>query len=75
MKEKLTITIEKNLIPLAKRTAKRRGKSLSSIIEDLLLSLHGEAQSPFSERWRGKFKLAKLESDGRTEFLHNRYKI
>ncbi len=36
MNKKLTIRINKSLIKKAKRTAKARGRSLSSIVEDYL---------------------------------------
>jgi hypothetical protein len=53
MKTKLTVTIDEELIPRAKRYARGKGMSLSSLIErDLMRDLASE--SPFSQRWRGK---------------------
>jgi hypothetical protein len=55
MKTKLTITIDEDLIPLAKQQARLQNKSLSSLIESALRSLaSGEARS-FARRWRGRF--------------------
>jgi Arc/MetJ family transcription regulator len=59
MKTKLTITVDEELLPRAKRYARRRGVSLSSLIESALRDLTGEnARGSFSERWRGTMALA-----------------
>lgn len=56
MKTKLTVTIDRNLLPQAKRYARARGVSLSELIEASMRKLGTEAQGPtFSSRWRGKF--------------------
>ena len=56
MKTKLTVTIDRDLLPKAKRYARERGLSLSEVIEANLrrLSDGGETKS-FASRWRGKF--------------------
>ena len=54
-KSKLTVTIDRDLIPRAKRYARARGVSLSSLIEDALREMSSEARAPFSHRWRGAF--------------------
>ena len=58
MKSKLTITVDSEILPLAKRHAKRKGVSLSSLIEQALREMTKEQEPSFSEKWRGKFKLA-----------------
>ncbi len=55
MKNKLTVTVERDLIPKAKAYAKLHGTSLSEIIEDTFKRLPGNTGSSFSGRWRGKF--------------------
>ena len=63
MKKKLTITVDAELLPTAKRYARSRGVSLSSIIEDSLRMLSEELEPSFVERWRGRFKPASREGD------------
>jgi len=72
MKTKLTITVEANLVPRAKRYARRRGVSLSSLIEEALRDMAaGEAPS-FAERWRGRFEPASRD-DERFRALAEKY--
>lgn len=56
MKRKLTITVDEELIPIAKRYARSRGVSLSSLIEDSLRETTAERSQSFATRWRGKFR-------------------
>jgi hypothetical protein len=63
MKAKLTITIDEELIPEAKRHAKSRGISLSQLIENALRALTVEGRPSFSQRWRGKFEPAGREDE------------
>ena len=58
MKQKLTVTVDAELIPVAKRHARSRGVSLSSLIEQSLREITGEDGPTFSSRWRGKFQAA-----------------
>lgn len=56
MKTKLTVTIDRDLLPRAKRYARSRGVSLSEIIENSLRRLSSSDETPsFSARWRGQF--------------------
>jgi len=72
MKQKLTITVDGELVPKAKRYARAQGVSLSSLIETELRDLvSGEAPS-FVSRWRGKFEPAERE-DSRYEALAKKY--
>ena len=63
MKTKLTITIDAALLPRAKRYARQRGVSLSSLIEDALRDMAAEQTSSFVDRWRGRFEPAAREDD------------
>ena len=72
MKQKLTITVDADLLPLAKRYARSRGVSLSSLIEQSLREMAGENTQSFTSRWRGKFREA--DRDGpRYEALAKKY--
>jgi hypothetical protein len=58
VKTKLTITVDRDLLPKAKESARRRGVSLSSIVEQALRGIDSGEGPTFSERWRGKFQPA-----------------
>ena len=63
MKRKLTLTVDNDLTHRAKRLARKRGKSLSALIEDLLKReteyATGKARAAtFSERWGGQMTLS-----------------
>ena len=62
MKQKLTITVDAELVPVAKRYARSRGVSLSSIIEQSLREVAGEQAPSFAARWRGKFRPAERDN-------------
>ena len=72
MKTKLTITVDADLIPRAKRWAQARGVSLSSVIEDALRDLTAEEATSFVERWRGAFEPA-TRDDNRFRALADKY--
>ena len=72
MKTKLTITVDRDLVPRAKQMARERGVSLSSIIEGALRELTEPDAPSFSQRWRGAFRLSD-EADARAEALRNKY--
>ena len=58
MKAKLTLTIERDLIPKAKNYARGRGVSLSQLVEGSLARMTATGSEPFSRRWQGRFKEA-----------------
>src|SRR5262249_23406609 len=62
MKTKLTLTIDEDLIPQAKRYAEARRDSLSGLVEKALQDLTQTQEIPFSKRWRGKFKASRRAS-------------
>ena len=72
MKTKLTITVDERLLPEAKRFAKRKGTSLSSLIEQALRAASAAEAETFAARWRGKFKAAR-RGDQRYRSLAKKY--
>ena len=58
MKKKLTITVDEDLLPRAKRHARARGVSLSSLIEASLREMAAGDTPSFASRWRGRFEAA-----------------
>ncbi len=73
MKTKLTLTIDRELIPLAKRHAQARGVSLSELVETGLRRLNTDANTPsFASRWRGKFAVVN-RGDARYRALAKKY--
>lgn len=73
MKKKLTITIDSELIPVAKRYARHQGISLSGLIERYLAETAYDKQESIASRWRGKFRPADLDGDPRYDFLAKKY--
>ena len=72
MKKKLTITVDAELIPRAKRYARSRRVSLSSLIEQSLREMAGEDTPSFASRWRGRFQPAQRD-DVRYDILAKKF--
>jgi len=73
MKTKLTVTIERDLVPEAKRFARSRGISLSQLIEEALRDEMAPSGEPtFAARWRGRLRPAERE-DARYRHLAEKY--
>jgi Arc/MetJ family transcription regulator len=73
MKTKVTVSIDDELVPRAKRSAQRKGISFSEFVEASLRSVTEEPESTsFSQRWRGKFHPASGD-DERYKALAKRY--
>ena len=72
MKTKLTITVDSELLPRAKRYARSRGVSLSSLIEASLREVAEEDTPSFASRWRGRFEAAHRDGS-RYEALARKY--
>ena len=72
MKTKLTLSIDARLIPRAKRYARARGVSLSSVVEEALQRLASDESPSFVERWRGRFE-ADSKDDERFRALAEKY--
>lgn len=79
MKTKLTLTIDSGISHRAKSLARKRGSSLSQMVEDLLADQMGPTvrepkKKPFSERWAGRMKLSG-KNDLRSRRLKRKYGI
>jgi post-segregation antitoxin (ccd killing protein) len=72
MKSKLTLSIDRDLLPAAKRFARTRGVSLSALVEDALRDAIEPDAAGFVDRWRGAFRLAELD-DERYRALAEKY--
>lgn len=58
MKTKLTLSVEKSLLPVARRCARQRGRSLSAMVEDYFRNMTREGEPTFSQKWSGRFRAA-----------------
>lgn len=74
MKRKLNLTIDKALIPLSKRYARKQGKSVSELVESLLRELVFQDAPTFSEKWKGRFR-ANAKEGPRYDKLKDRYQL
>ena len=72
MRRKLTVTVDEEILPRAKRFARSRGTSLSRLIEETLRDLSRSPTVSFSRRWRGAFQPAG-RSDARYRRLARKY--
>jgi post-segregation antitoxin (ccd killing protein) len=72
MKMKLTVTIDRDLIPRAKERARAEGISLSCLIERALSDLTAAETESFAQRWRGRFRAAD-RTDARYRALKRKY--
>lgn len=73
MKQKLTITVDSELLCLARNYAQGRGVSVSSLFEQALREMGIQEAPTFAEKWRGKFQPAERENDPRYDSLANKY--
>ena len=72
MKSKLTLTINREIIGKAKIFVRRRGTSISALVEKILAKTIDEKKDPFVARWTGKFELAEKD-EKRYQKLKQRY--
>ena len=72
MKQKLTITVDPQVLIAAKRHARSRGVSLSAMIEQSLRDETVVGEPSFASRWRGRFRAAERD-DPRYEALARKY--
>ena len=73
MKQKVTISIDADLLPAAKQHAAEQGVSLSSLVEHSLMAFGVKHPIPFATRWRGKFKPAEGDPPSDAEVDELRY--
>ncbi|TVR51012.1 MAG: hypothetical protein EA425_08175 [Puniceicoccaceae bacterium] len=79
MKTKLTLTVDRGISHRAKSLARRRGSSLSQIVEDLLAEQLGVAarkqkEVTFSQRWAGRMELTDKD-DPRSRKLKLKHRL
>ena len=72
MKQKVTITVDAELLPAARRYARLQGVSLSALIERSLRDVVDEDVPSFASRWRGQFRSAERD-DARYDALADKY--
>ena len=72
MKRKLTITMDEELLPVAKLYARSRGVSLSSLIESSVREMTAGQTPSFASRWCGRLRPAGRD-DPRYEALARKY--
>ncbi|MDE2796645.1 MAG: DUF6364 family protein [Gemmatimonadota bacterium] len=72
MKQKLTLTVDPEVVVAAKRYARSRGVSLSALIERRLREEMIVGEPSFASRWRGRFRPADRD-DPRYEALARKY--
>jgi len=72
MKQKLTVTVDPEVVVAAKRYARSNGVSLSALIEQRLREEMSVGEPSFALRWRGRFRPADRE-DPRYEALARKY--
>lgn len=74
MKTKLNLTIDEELIPRSRIFARKQGKSISQIVEELLRKHISKEEKTFSEKWKGSLSL-KYKDDERFKKLKERYQL
>jgi len=72
MKAKVTLTLDEDLLPKAKRYARSQNMSLSELVENALRKAMTKDRRAFSIRWRGKFRPADRK-DERYRQLSKKY--
>ena len=77
MKNRVTLTIDPEMVKKAKKIAHARQTSVSALVEDLVretpVSSHKQ-ESSFVEKWSGKFRLRKsVKPDLKLTYLKKRY--
>ena len=72
MKKKLTVTVDADVLPIAKQYARAQGVSLSSLIERSLRAMAAGETPSFASRWRGRLHAARGD-DPRYEALAKKY--
>lgn len=73
MKQRVTFIVDAEVVSKAKRYARARGVSLSSLVERYLRGVAGQHPTTFSSRWRGRFQPANRQGDPRYDRLAGKY--
>jgi len=74
VKTKLNLTINSKLIPRSKLFAKKKGKSVSQLVEELLEKELEKDKINFTDKWLGELNLIEGE-DARFKYLKERYNL
>ncbi len=74
MKEKITLSIDKEIVPLVKQLARKLGQSVSELVESLLKEHIQQEEPSFSQKWLGKFTV-EMKQEKRFEKLSKRYQL
>lgn len=69
---KRTITMDEELLPVAKQYARSQGVSVSSLIEGSVRAMTAGQTPSFASRWRGRLRPGGRD-DARNEALARRY--
>lgn len=72
MKQKLTVTVDPEVLVAAKRHARSRGVSLSALIERVLREEAVGGEPSFASRWKGRLRAAGRD-DPRYDALARKY--
>ena len=72
MKQKLTITVDPEVLFAAKRYARSQGVSLSAMVERALREGANVGEPSFATRWKGRFRAAGRD-DPRYDALARKY--
>ena len=81
VRDRVTVTLERTLVTLAKRRAHARGTSVSGVVAESLRDTlqrqgRGTRAPSFAERWRGRFELATDDpADVRQVHLQRKYRL
>ncbi|OGB69433.1 MAG: hypothetical protein A2Y94_05315 [Caldithrix sp. RBG_13_44_9] len=63
MKTKINLTIDKELVSQSKEYARKKGESVSQLVEKLLRENIQDYEASFSKKWRGRFRLSEKDEE------------
>jgi hypothetical protein len=78
MKQRLNLTIEADLVRLARQVAHERDTSVSALVEEYLRNLPSRAPgsgAAFVAKWAGGLSLAPQDGDPRREYLWRKFEL
>jgi hypothetical protein len=76
MKDRVTLTIDPEIVSRAKRIAHQRKTTVSALVEDLIRQtpISAKLEEDFVEKWAGKLRVRKPAGhDARFEHLKKKY--
>jgi hypothetical protein len=76
MKERVTLTLDPDVVAQAKQLAFARKTNFSALVEELLRNAAGAPQEDIVNKWSGKFRAAESDkSDAKLLALRAKYKL